>query len=376
MLALLLTTQILFASGGRGPALHLIRSEAQLPECPANALLEKAVRLRLPAVRLSSDRKLGPGDLIASLRRAGGADWRFEVTRPDGTIAMSRELRGMACPQIADTCALILERYLSGINWIGREVSPIRMPKAEPTPDQQAPPTPFIPGELEGPAEAPFIPSEVEAPESARPSTPLGVNGSGPENGNLPARPSSLDAPPVTALTLSIGGGVWGAVPLEAAAAFSGELGIRLFQRFHFSLLFLGTPSSLRTIVLNGETRGSLTVQAFAAFATASLCTTDEGFSACGGLLGGVRLTAVSVTTNTTLTRLFRTQSTLAPTPELGVYGKFSWPLYGRFCVAIDLGVGVPLGSARFDVEGIDAAGYVTPRVDLTGTLYLGFRLF
>lgn len=360
MLALLLTTQVLFASG-RGPELHLASDEGL--SCPANTLLENAVRIRLPNVRVARAANVAGEDLSARVSRVGGNAWRFEVRRGDGGIAMSRELMPMPCPQLADTCALILERFLSAIDWKGKQTPPIPKKAVKVV---EAPVTEVQPErtrEVSRPAEPESAPEPLPVTEPAASSASLGV-----AEGAVPRRRGD---PLSFQLALDLGGGAWGSIPSEAAPHFSADLGLRIAGRFHASLRFDAAASNTRNVLYESRTRGTLTLQSFAALGTVSVCTMGEGFHACGGLLGGARLT----TGTTTGTGLFRKTSTTAALPELGVHGRFTWPLYGRFTVALDLVAAVPLGTARFDVQGIDSAAYATPFIDLLGTLYFGVEI-
>ncbi len=395
VLALLLTTQVLISSSAQpapGSSLHLTLGIDRRLSCPVNALLEKAVRLRLPAVRIALEGPIRSGDLVASLQRFGGDGWRFEVKRPDGSVEMSREFGAMPCPLIADTSALILERYLSGIDWSGRSVGLAPLPPLEPSPRTADIPRPPSSPVVPPPAAPPPVALEEQVPLDAGPERPTDagrpIEPPVPVAGTIstrsesdagispPARPHPLDEPALTALTLSLGGGAWAGVPWEVSGALSGQLGVRVLRRFHLSLLFVGAPSTVRSVTYLNEFRGTLALQSFAGLATFSVCTTGAGLSACGGLLGGARVTTARATGPTTGPRLFATTSSLAALPQLGLYGKVSAPLYGRFSLSADLMIGAPLGRASFTIQGISAAGYATPRVDFSGLLYVGLQLF
>jgi len=98
VLALLAVVQVVIESG----ALHVDKApDAKLP-CAANAALEQAVRVRLPRVRLGRGKASGD-DLVAVISATAGG-FRFEVRKPDGSVAMSRDLFS-GCAQLGDTAA-------------------------------------------------------------------------------------------------------------------------------------------------------------------------------------------------------------------------------------------------------------------------------
>lgn len=413
MLALLITTQLLAATSAassRGPALHIATAMDRQLSCPANATLEKAVRLRLPAIRIAAGGRALPGDLLAALVREGPG-WRFEVKRADGTVAMSRELAAMPCAQLAETSALILERYLAGIDWSGREVGIVPLPEpprehppaATPDAPRKAPrdvPEPPVEGRAPAatpeipirppPREEPIIRAEEPTPDAGQPEVITLVT----QDAGVILDASELDAgasqpaaildggeptpsePALTAFTIGAGGGAWLGLPAELSATISIEIAIRIFERFHASLLFFGGTSAQRAVTYDGGSRGSLQIQAYTGFGTFSICSPGSGVSVCGGVIAGVRVTSGGAAGPSTGQRLFSTSGALAALPELGLYGHFSWPVWSRFSLSADLAAAAPLGRASFDIQGISQARYTTPPVDLTGTLYVGFRLF
>src|SRR2546423_12261074 len=111
-----------------GPVLRVrVDADAGL-QCPANASLVKAARLRLPGVSVVEGGSAAGDDLVAALGESSSG-WKFEVRRATGAGAMARSLSKIGdCGQLADTCALILDRYLAGGTWKGRRVDPL--PKA------------------------------------------------------------------------------------------------------------------------------------------------------------------------------------------------------------------------------------------------------
>ncbi len=364
MLAWLLTAQVLTAGG---PALHVDLSKDRTLSCKANALLEKAVRARLPRVRVASSGKPKGDDLIAAVQRVGGSDWRFAVTRADGTVAVSRELQAMPCPQLAELSALILERYLSGIAWAGKEGrtegrrEERNEENANELPERSRGPVPSLPPP---PVDPPPIPPDPEPPPPPpAPIVPAPVP-------SPPRRPS----PSLGELTLSVGGGGWISVPFETTGSLAISLGLRVVQRFHASLLFFSGASSLRGVTLNNLPRGSLGLQTHGGFGTFSVCT--ERFVLCGGLLAGARITTATALGPSTGPRVFNATTTTAVLPEVGGYGRLSLPLYGRLGLAADLAIAAPLGASQFQVAGISSSIVTTPAVDFLGSVALSLRMF
>jgi hypothetical protein len=174
---------------------------------------------------------------------------------------------------------------------------------------------------------------------------------------------------------LFLGGGAWLGVPSELAPAFSIELSLRLPRSLHASVLLLGTTPVQHPVIYNGEPRGSLRSQSFAGLATFSLCASNRAM-VCGGVLAGARVSSAAAAGPQTGPRLFATTTATELLPELGLYGRLSIPLVGRFYFSADLIAAVPLGQAAFEVDGISAARITTPPVDLAANLALGVRIY
>lgn len=324
-------TQLLLGQTSQGPSLHIDVSFDRSLRCPANTALQRAVKFRLPGIHLETQRELGAEDLALTLRQEGAA-WLFEVTRADGSLAVRRGLAAMSCPQLADTSALILERYLADIRF-GREVNVAPL-SALPIPDVSPPPADA------GIAVSPVV---EKVPE------PLFNN---------------------VSLWLGAGGSIQ--IPFELNPTFLIEVGARLLKRVHVSVLFLGSPGTGHPLSLE-EPRGVLLTQTFATWATVSWCTAGDGLSFCGGALGGMRLTRGEGTGPTTGPRIFSASTAWVPLPEAGLFGKVAVPIVGRFWLSVDLAAAAPLGRATFVIQGISSVS--TPYVDFVATLNAGLQL-
>jgi hypothetical protein len=92
--------------------------------CPEALAL--ALQRRLPGMRVGVGEAAAAGDLGVTLEPEGQGDgrWRLRVVKPDGEVALLRELRPAEpqCAAVVETSVLILDRYLSDIDWPGREL--------------------------------------------------------------------------------------------------------------------------------------------------------------------------------------------------------------------------------------------------------------
>lgn len=352
-----------------GAALHVDKGlDAGLP-CAANAALEQAIKVRLPRVRVARGR-LGVDDLSAAITAAGGG-FRFEVRRADGSVAMSRDLFS-GCPQLGDTSALILERYLAQISWAGRDVglvapSPPVPPKPKPAP---LPPPPVVVVEAVDagePESADLIARIGVAPEPSGEepiSAPQVARDAGAPVINLPPPPPPRE-PIVTAVEVSAGGGVWYGNAL--VAAFSLDVGVMLRERVRVGVLGLvGLPQSHDVLPKTGSVQSF----DFGAFGMLGVCT-KTAVRFCGNAFGGMRLTWAAASTSSDKARLFRTATGVISVPELGLLARVSYAV-SRLIVALDLISGVPLQRGAILVEGLDP--FWNPYIDLTAQLRLGAK--
>lgn len=95
--------------------------------CQAAEGLALALQRRLPGTRVAVGEAAGAGDLGVTLEREGDPEarrWRLRLAKPGGEVVLSREIRSAApeCAAVVETSALIVDRYLSDIDWSGREL--------------------------------------------------------------------------------------------------------------------------------------------------------------------------------------------------------------------------------------------------------------
>ena len=215
-------------AGVAPPGLVVTTDGDATQSCAAGAALQEALRLRLPAVRLETSGSAHGDDLVASLTPHPG-HWKLTVTKADGAVAVSRDLQApeSGCAELAATAALIVDRYLTDIEWPGRPVS-------------FEPPPPIVQGV----------------------SIALGAGG-------------SL--------------GAFGAPSFAANPALSLEVAARLREPWRLGIWLFGELTSSQTSVdVNSARVGSLQTQMGIAAVTGQLCGGRDSFSACGGVVAGV----------------------------------------------------------------------------------------
>jgi hypothetical protein len=346
VLALLAAMPLLLERG----TLHVeLGRDANLP-CTANAALVRAVKIRLPNVSVVTKGAASGDDLIAALS-ANQRGWLFEVRRPNGTVAMSRDLYGADCAQIADTVALILDRYLAGISW-----SSVPRPKPLVVADAGVVATPAPIADAGVDDLILRIGVEPEPPPPTPEPEPIHIEAPKPE-------PISYPPPFFTSMDVSLGGGLW-----LLTGALSLDVGIRIRTIFRVSLLFFGTTPLQIPVAVENDPRGTLRTFDLAGFITAGACTYGTLYL-CGGALGGVRATNGWASGQ----RLYSLQGQWLALPELGAYVRGAWNLPARLFLAIDLLAGFPLGVATFRIKGI--IDNTTPSFDVVATLRAGVRI-
>jgi len=175
--ALLTASALLLADVPRAGDTHLIAVSVPADQtCPGPRQVNDALAARLPGVVLPSGQGARPGMLRLSVATDAAGGIRLDLADPDGAPLLHRVLavtRGPGeCAALADTVALIIERY-----W--REVGYDAPPTPPPAPPQPPPaPTPPPPAPTRAPEPTP-APAAVEtrraAPpvEAAGPGAPL-----------------------------------------------------------------------------------------------------------------------------------------------------------------------------------------------------------
>ncbi len=122
-------------------------SDAALP-CRAGDALAQALRRRLPGVWIATEGASGAGDLTAWLRREDD-HWALALSRAGGEAVLVRELAqgSIYCQGLAETAALIVDRFLTDVNWpglnTGLDPQALAAPPPPPRPPPPAPRPPF-----------------------------------------------------------------------------------------------------------------------------------------------------------------------------------------------------------------------------------------
>ena len=129
--------------------------------CPAPRQITDALGARLPGVVLPQGQPVKPGMLRLAVATDANGGIRIDLADPEGAPLLHRVLtvtRGPGeCAALADTTALIIERY-----W--REVGYDAPPLAPPSPPPPPPPAPPPPPPLPTPPPAAAVETAVAAP--------------------------------------------------------------------------------------------------------------------------------------------------------------------------------------------------------------------
>jgi hypothetical protein len=153
----------------RAPDSHII-AVTVVPEqaCPSSRQVTEALAARLPGIVLPSGQAARPG-MVRLAVAVDATGIRIDLADPDGAPSLHRMLpaRGPAeCAALADTIALIIERY-----WreVGYDAPPLQAPAAAPPPSVPVPPRP--PEPTVTPAVA--VEKQLAPPVDRRPTAPV-----------------------------------------------------------------------------------------------------------------------------------------------------------------------------------------------------------
>ena len=284
------------AAGATPASLVLSTGDDVQAPCPAASRLASTLRRRLPAVTVAMDASLGEGDLGVSLR-AGDDRWRLRVEGAGGQAMLAREIlvSDPGCEAVAETAAIILERYLTAIAWRGQD------PRLQPAS------------------------LAVSANVGRRP-------GGGP---------------------LAVGAGLAAWAELPGTAAPVPALAVDLSLRLGRAVVGLwgAAPAAERMAVLAGdENRGTLWTRRALAGGSLADCGTGLGRRLCLGVLAGAGLIVGRADGNLSAQRPAR-----ALVPAAGALARLLWPLAWGFEIQVDAAVLAPLGTAQVAVEGTGA---------------------
>ncbi len=273
--------------------------------CRAAGTLVDTLAKRLPSVQVVTDAALRAGDLGVSLQPEGGV-WRLRVARPDGAVVMARDVRPgePTCAALAETCVLILDRYLGAVAWRGRD------PRLDP-------------GSLRTPA----------APRRDGPA------------------PTSAGGRKIDRLTFAAGPALWTDIPTTAAPAVSVDVSAR-FRRLFAAVWAAARMRDARRVVIRDEDRGSLRTQGALFGGSLGGCGVLGWATFCGG-----GLAAALALWGSADGTLFQKSPGSAVVPAAGVFARAGFALPWRFEISLDISGLAALPTARVGVEGTSAAG-------------------
>jgi len=219
--------------------------------CPSPRQVSDAVSAHLPGVVQPLGRPPGPSALRLSVTSDGTGTLRVDLSDPEGGPLLRRRVapetaarsKAAECVALAETAALIVDRYWHEVGYEVPPATPVVAPKPAPPPKPLVAPKP--PAEPKPPVEPPPAP-EPAAPEPAEraavPAERDSDNGAPPgrEPERPPERPRAPLRPPSWWLAAGIGGdaGDKGGALARASLAIAVEraaLGRRLGLRFSAS---------------------------------------------------------------------------------------------------------------------------------------------
>jgi hypothetical protein len=159
---------LLLADQARAGDSHVIAVNVS-PEqtCPAPRQITDALSARLPGVMVPQGQPLKPGMLRLTVATDSNGGIRIDLVDPDGAPLLHRVLavtRGPnECSALADTTALIIERYWREVGYDAPPLAP-PPPPPSPPPPAPAPPPPAAPPPPPPPATAVETAVAVPAP--------------------------------------------------------------------------------------------------------------------------------------------------------------------------------------------------------------------
>jgi len=144
--------------------------------CPAPRQVTDALIARLPGVVLPHGQTARPGMLRLAVATDSGGSIRLDLADPDGAPLLHRVLavtRGPGeCAALADTIALIIERYWREVGYDAPPTPPPAAPTPPPSPAPPPPPAPVVRTPEPTPAPA-VVETRRAAPAPSGPAVPL-----------------------------------------------------------------------------------------------------------------------------------------------------------------------------------------------------------
>ncbi|HVY36294.1 MAG TPA: hypothetical protein VHM31_00105 [Polyangia bacterium] len=332
--------------------------------CPSPHQVRDAVAAHLPGVVQPLGRPPGPGALRLSVTSDGTGTLRVDLSDPEGGPLLRRRVapetaartKAAECVALAETAALIVDRYWHEVGYEVPPAPPVVAPKPAPPPKPPVAPKPAV--EPKPVVEPPSAP-EPAAPEpparAAEPSKRDSDNEPPPprEPERLPERPRAPLRPPSWWLAAGIGGdaGDKGQPRPRASLAIAVEkaaLGRRVGLRFSTS----GRYPEGMTWTENGAPAGQATLWQFPVAMDAYLAI-PIGFGRLEPGLG-VALNVIDVTS----TRGNAQDSKLAAAPEADLSVAWTVPLPHDVFLRTRAagGVGVPITAVDDDFRSTNDA--------------------
>jgi hypothetical protein len=293
---LLLGLLLAVETAGATPASLVVSTgdDVQAP-CPAAGRLASTLRRRLPAMPVAEDASLSEGDLGVSLR-ARGDRWQLRVEGEDGQAMLAREIRTAdpGCDAVAETAAVILERFLTAIDWRGQD------PRLQPA------------------------------------SLALSAEG-----GQRPGGTARL--------AISAGLAAWAEHPGSVVPALALDLSLRL-DRAVVGVWGAAPPAERMAVLAGAENRGTLQTRRALFGGSLAGCSAGPGRRLCLGVVAGAGLIA-----GRTNGKLSAQRPARALVPAAGALARLLWPLPWGLEIQVDATALAPLGRAQVGVEGTAA---------------------
>jgi hypothetical protein len=173
--------------------------------CPSPHQLADALSAHMPGMVWPLGRATGPTTLRLAVTTDAAGALRLDLTDPDGgpllhrSVAPSERTRAGDCPALAETAALIVERYWHEVGFDVPQESQNQPPKPSPPPPKPAPAPKPPPAPPPPPPPAPPPPPVPESPPPAPPTAQV-------HRARPPPEPPAEPLPP-PAWWIGVGGG-------------------------------------------------------------------------------------------------------------------------------------------------------------------------
>ncbi len=406
------------------PLLHVDPARDVGLPCAAHASLRARLETLDPGAqagtRDAADSQSGDRDSLEA-RLAPGADgWSLQLSRADGTAALTRALRlpadASGCALAAESAALIVDRYLAALRDPSRQpgLGAVHQARAASVTVAEAPAQATIEGRRGAPvSETPRVKtdnrdrahetkkiasnSSPRATPHADPIAPhADANSGNPALGMIGSDSRIASALPVPPRETPIQDPLRPVIPqpdepvrdslqpaqLNLSAGPGALLGLSNDLRFAFwieaehpvsflstRMLLIATTPSAQTAYVGNDPRGHLSAQSFLLALSAGPCF-ELWARTCALGFAGARATLGSAGGD----GLYHTQHQLLTQPEFGAQINFSRPLLPRLSLGLSLLAGAVPGSGTLTVEG--GSSRSLPNLDTSAALLVDYQLF